>query len=324
MENNIKIKKIIKTLYSIDYSKIALESDNEFIIHDNGVSEFTQYLKKIDMNSGIIVTPLNYKSGLFYSVEDGGYIYSSSKLLPETVTFSLNLYGLKRNSFFRIKVLAKDTDASAYITSDRSLTVVDDMHNNVIMADLKGYTKTEECIGFFKSSSNEVNLHFTLGKICIKDIIIEEVVLVEEEKLNAEEDAADEVLPEGKEILVAYTAFNLEPIIPDNFNGRYIPLTKIFGKGISVIYDKMENAYIIERDNSVNILVEPFTNINYVVDINTNKVECVTYAIDAVSADVSPYMLKQGFIKFHLVDSAGNKINYKGTGRFIVTIHKIV
>ena len=48
METNVKIKKITRKIYNIDYSKITLRDDDEFILQSNGVSEFTQMLKKFD------------------------------------------------------------------------------------------------------------------------------------------------------------------------------------------------------------------------------------------------------------------------------------
>ena len=56
MANDIKIKKILRKIYNIDYSKISLRNDDEFIMQQNGVSEFTQMLRKMDTDNGIIVT----------------------------------------------------------------------------------------------------------------------------------------------------------------------------------------------------------------------------------------------------------------------------
>jgi hypothetical protein len=98
--SDIKVKKILRKIYNIDYSKILLRDDDEFILQANGISEFTEYLVKRDMDNGVIVTPSGYKTGLFYSINNDGELYSSSKLLPDIVNFTFNIYGLKKNHFY--------------------------------------------------------------------------------------------------------------------------------------------------------------------------------------------------------------------------------
>ena len=46
----------------------------------------------------------------------------------------------------------------------------------------------------------------------------------------------------------------------------------ILVKGISLFFDTLTSQYIVERDNSNDTIGEPFTNINYLIDFNFNKV----------------------------------------------------
>jgi hypothetical protein len=146
MENSVKIKKLIREIYRIDYKKIPLKSDDEFILKNNGVSEFSQYLKKVDLDSGIIVDPTGYRNGIFYSSDNDGELYSSYKFLPEVVSFGLNMIGVKKGYFYRITIIARDTGTNSFITPDRSITVTDDLQQIVLQADLKGYDKNQELV----------------------------------------------------------------------------------------------------------------------------------------------------------------------------------
>ena len=89
-----------------------------------------------------------------------------------------------------------------------------------------------------------------------------------------------------------------------------------------------DKCYILERDNTTNVIPESFVGANYIVDINLDKLPnsgiFVRKDIVSVSADISPTMLKQGFIKFALVDSKGDNVPYTGDGRGIFIIRKIV
>ena len=325
MENNIKIKKILRKIYNIDYSKITLRDDDEFILQSNGVSEFTQMLKKFDTDAGIIVTPSGYRTGLFYSIHDDGELYSSSSLLPDIVNFSFNIYGLKKGNFYRITILARDTDTNTLITDDRTITVIDEARQIILNKDLKGYDVNQECVGYFRAFSNEANLYFTLGKVVIKDIIIDEVQLLEEE-IEPEESEITEELYEGKESLVGYGIFNLVGTIPEGFKGKYIQLSRYGGKGIELYYDQYNRSFLIERSNVETILNDPFTNLNYKVEININKVPndgiFDHMSIIKISPDISPNTLKQGYIEFVFKKGAENILYPDNNARIYISVYK--
>ena len=324
--SDIKVKKILRKIYNIDYSKILLNDDDEFILQGNGISEFTDFLKKNDLDNGVIVTPAGYKSGLFYSVENDGEIYSSSKLLPDIVNFTFNIYGLKKNHFYRITILARDTDSNDIITDDRSLVVLDDAKQAIINESLKGYKENQEIVGYFRAFGNEANIFFTLGKIVIKDINIDEVVLQEEEKFNEPENEITEEVVEGTESLCMYGIYSLTPIIPDNFVGRYVLLQRLSGRGMEMYYDQIDKVYLLEKSNTETLIDEPFTNIKYKIDLNTNKLPnnhlFDNFRILDVSTDISPNTLKQGYAKFAF-DKDGQTIMYNNeNGRLYVSIYQ--
>jgi len=327
MATNIKIKKILRKIYNINYDNITLRDDDEFILQSNGVSEFTQMLKKVDTDNGIIVTPSGYRSGLFYSIENDGELYSSSKLLPDLVTFGLNLFGLKKNYFYRITILARDTDANTVITDDRNITVIDDTRQIILSSDLKGYDKNQECVGYFRALSNEVNLNFTFGKIVIKDIIIDEVVLLEEENFNETvEDEITEEFAEGKEILSMYGIYSLVGQVPKEFKGKYINLTRYSGRGMEIYYNQYDHTYTLEKSNTENITNDPFTNLSYRVEFNCNKLPnhkiYEYFTVIDVSTDISPNTLKQGYMTFGFFKN-GEPVEYTdNSGRLYVSVYQ--
>lgn len=327
MENNIKIKKLLRKIYNINYNKITLRDDDEFILQSNGVSEFTQMLKKVDLDDGIIVTPTNYKTGLFYSIENDGELYSSSKLLPDIVTFRLNLFGLKKNYFYRVTVLGRDTDNNTYITDNRSITIVDDTRQVIISENLKGFDKNQEITGYFRALGNEVNLTFTLGKIIIKDIIIDEVVLSEEENVDTSEEELTEEVP-NQEKLCLYGIFDVSPDIPVDFKGKYVNLTRVSGKGLELFYNQYSHTYTLEKSNTENIINDAFTNLKYKIDLNINKIPNPelfdNFRIVSVNTDISPNTLKQGYVEFGFVKN-NEYIPYSNdNGRLYASIYQYV
>lgn|SRR5574344_625844 len=327
--DKIQIKKILRKIYNLDFTKITLRNNDEFILQNNGVSEFTQFFKKTDLDNGVIVTPTAYRSGLFFSADNTGALYSSSKLLPDMVTFGLNILGVKKNYFYRITILAKDTDTYDIITKDRSITVIDDSRQAILTGNAKGFDKYQEYTGYFRAMSNEANLYFTMGKIFIKDIIIDEVVLMEEENLNSnEKEDSDEEIPENKETLVGYGTFSLRPAFEEFSKAANCELMKYFGKGIQLFYNRLSKVYIIERSNTDNVLTEPFTNANYKIELNFNKVKndvvFDNYKIVNISTDISANTLKQGSVSFALVKNSVNvEYPYGDENKLLIEIYKI-
>jgi len=327
---DIKVKKIERRIYEFDFSQCEVQHRSEFFV-SNGVSEFVTTFKKQDIDSGIIVTPGGYRVGLFYSVSNGGEIYSSPKFNPDIVSFNFNIYGLKKGKYYRITIPARSAGTSAIITTDRNLVVTTDTQDMIIKEDLTDVLEeNKECYGLFRAESEEINLFFTIGKIVISDIIIDEIELLQEDEEEKEDEGLDtEQLNYGKYQLVAYGVFNMKAEMREIFNGRYLSATKYTGKGLNLYYDRVNDQYVLERDNAHDILGTSFTTANYVIDINLNKTVnkniFSTYRICEVSAEVSPNTIKQGYIVFEIVDVNGNKVNISNNdSRVTILVHKLL
>lgn len=320
-----KIKKIGERIYEFDFSKSELMDGNEIITTDT-VSEFVMTFRKRDLDKGIIVTPSGYTKGLVYKSTNGGEFYNNPSWLPDIVNFALNIYGVKKGQFYKITVKGRDTGNNTIITTDRSLTVSNEDKELLIDENLKGVNQTTEYYGIFRSNDNETNLLFRIGKIFITDIIIDEIELLTDETHEVVDTPA--VFDDGKLRLAAYGVFTTEPIQVEAYKGRYLPMTRYSGKGLNLFFDKNTNEYILERDNREDILNESFTNINYIVDFNFNKVVnkgyFSQYNITDVNPELSPNTLKQGFIKFEFVDDAGKAVKYANTNsRISIMIYKL-
>lgn len=324
--NGVQVRKILRNIYKINYENITIPNKGEFLVNArNGSSEFSQMLKKVDTDNGVIVTPSGYVNGIFYSVNNDGEIYCDNTQTPDITNFAFNIYGLKKNCFYRIMIIARDTGANTFITDDRNIMVTDDTKQIIISTNVKGFDKNQECVGFFRSMSTEVNLLFTLGKVIIKDIIIDEVYLAEEEKIEENSNITEE-FGDNKEVLVSYGIYSLVCDRPNNFAGKYILLHKYSGKGIELFYNTQENTYVLERSNVDTIVQDPFTNINYKIDINTNKLPN-NDTFDSVrtiniSTDISPNTLKQGYIEFAFYKH-GERVKYNNSlGRLFISIYQ--
>jgi hypothetical protein len=322
---NEKIKKIGDRIYEFDFSKSELMDGNEIITTDT-MSEFVMTLRKRDLDRGVIVTPSGYTKGLVYKSTNDGEFYNNPSWLPDVVNFALNIYGVKKGQFYKITVKGRDTGNNTIITTDRKLIVSNEDKELLIDEDLKGVNQTTEYYGIFRSNDNETNLLFKIGKIYITDIIIDEIDIFGDETLEVE--VNETVFDEGKLRVAAYGVFTTEPIQVEAYKGRYLPMTRYSGKGLSLYFDKNTNEYILERDNREDVLNESFTNINYIVDFNFNKVVnkgyFSQYNITDVNPELSPNTLKQGFIKFEFVDDAGKAVKYGNTNsRISIIIYKL-
>jgi hypothetical protein len=213
------------------------------------------------------------------------------------------------------------------ITPDRSLIVSNEDKELLLDENLKGIKENTEFHAIFRAADNETSLYFKLGKIFISDIIIDEIELFEEEEVEYDEESTV-VIGNGKLNLVAYGVFTTESMKDESYKGRYVPMLRYAGKGLNLYLDKNTNQYILERDNVEETLEESFTNINYVVDFNFNKVVNKGFFsghnIVEVSAEPSPNTLKQGYISFEFVNEQGAAIKYgNSNSRIQVLIYKI-
>lgn len=325
----VDIKKVNQRIYEFDLKNCELEDGNELITDQ--VNEFVNTFIKRDLDKGIMVTPSGYTKGLVYKSTNNGEVYNKAEWAPDIVKFSFNVFGLKKNAFYRIMVIGRNThkyNRLTDITDDRTLEVSDDNQELLINENLENDFENKQYCGIFRATSNEMNLFFRIGKIYINNIIIDEVVLMSEDK---EEDEIPEVsLEEGKSQIKAYGVFSTIPDVddPEHFRGRYLLMSRLTGKGINLYYDKTTSEYIIERDNNEDTLNSSLTGIDFIININVNKVvnykKFSGYRIVEVSPDISPNTLKQGFVKFVFVDKDENVVKFQNDdGRIAITVTKI-
>lgn len=319
-----EIKKVIQKIYEFDLKNCDLNDGDEMIPTEYG-NEFVNTFIKRDLDRGIIVTPGGYTRGMIYKSTNDGEFYNNPEWLPETENFLLNIYGLKKGAHYRVTVIGRNVrkyNRIMDVTENRKLEVLTENQELLINADLSEYLNNKEFSGVFKATSIEENIYFTIGKIYINNIIIEEVELVKDE-LEEIEKNQDFELDNGKSNIVGYGVFS--PVVV-NETGRYHELTRITGKGLNLYFDKNTTTYILERDNSEDTIHASFTGVNYVVDFNFNKAPRLKdYEIVEISAEASPNTLKQGFIKFQILDKEDKPIKYDiNSGRFTILVNKIL
>lgn len=332
------VKKVLQRIYEFDLTDCDLEDGNEMITTSNGKNEFVNAFIKRDLDKGIMVTPSGYSKGLVYKSTNHGEFYNKPEWMPDVVTFSMNIFGLKKGAFYRLTVIGRNThkyNKLIDVTDDRSLEVSNDNQELLINSDLSDAYENTSYSGVFRAISNEANLFFRIGKVYVNNIIIDEIELLDtstaesQQELNPNEQAA--IIEDGHAKIVAYGIFNTIPSIenPDMYKGRYLEMSKLTGKGINLYYDKVTKEYLIERDNTEDTISGSLTGIEYLINFNFNKVVnnglFSGYRITEVSPDISPNTLKQGYIKFIFVDKDEKPVEYENKeGRLAFTIEKIL
>jgi len=319
-----EVKKVLQRIYEFDLKNCLLNDGDEMIPTEHG-NEFVNTFIKRDLDRGVIVTPGGYTRGLVYKSSNDGEFYNNPEWLPETESFLFNIYGLKKGAFYRVTVVSRNTrkfNRLIDVTENRKLEVLNESQELIINADVTEAMTNTNYSGIFRATSIEENIYFSIGKIYISNIMIDEVE-ISKDSLEENEKKQDFEIDNGKSNIVAYGVFS-----PDLLNetGRYGELSRITGKGINLYFDKNELRYIIERDNNEDTVGTSFTNANYMVEFNFNKAPYLNqYQITEVSPDVSPNTLKQGFIKFEIIDKDGKPYRYdRHSGRLIFVVKKIL
>lgn len=318
-----EIKKVVQNIYKFDLSQCSLISGEEMVVTESG-NEFVNTFIHRDFDKGIIVTPSGYNRGLIYKSNDGGMFYSPAKWMPDIITFSFNFYGLKKNAFYRLSVKAKNMSAYNGLvdtTSDRTLQVTNAEHVLLMNEDLSSQMTYETYDVVFRASGVEETLSFRMGKIGINDIILDEVEILNDKENEIEESEQDFQLDSGKSSICAYGVFSCEM---SNTTGKYAEVSRLTGKGINLYFDKTKNEYILERDNYEDTISASFVNANYTIDISLTKAPFASYQITEVSNDVSPNTLRQGYIKFNILDTGKISKYNRPNARITITVNKIL
>lgn len=319
------IKKVIQRIYEFDFKNKDLVSGEEMVNTSSG-NEFINAFKKRDIDKGIMITPSKYVNGLMFKSSNGGEILNYPEWsIPELVNFGLDIYGLKKGSFYMISVEGRSSRKYNRLldaTDDRTLLVKTNLDELLIKYDFTDDIDSNKTLtSIFRANSAEMNLDFLMGKIYITNIIIEEVQLIEEDKNDEEE--KDIILENYKKDIAAVAVFTLNEIVD---TGRYRELERLTGRGLKLFYDSIENVYILERDNIEDTIGESFNNIRYFIDINMSKIVnnglFDRYDIVEISLDVSPNTLKQGYVKFNFVKN-DNVVQLNKDSRLVIIINKL-
>ena len=291
----MEVKKILREIYSIDYSKITLADGAEFITNKQGFNEFTSYLKLYDINSGIILIPSEYINGLFYNSEDGGSLFAAPSLDPDITKFNFTIMGLKKNAYYRIRVIGKTTGDNFSITDNRKISIVDNSNALILDYDFSNDYEYTNVDRIFCCTNAETVLKFQLGKISIKNIVIDEIEVIDNSVNDTEiQDINGITLSSGYDKVAAFGYFNIELPTSDL---RYIQIPRLSGYGIVLTYDNVDKVFIIERDNQNETIVEPLTSLKYYLELNDTRLN--DYSRPQIHAEntFSPTTLKQGYYK---------------------------
>lgn len=326
-----QVKKIKKSVYELSFAGCPLEDKDEFAIR-NGISEFTTSFKTTDTTKAV-VTPGGYGGkGMFYSVEDDGSFYSSPNFDPDMLTFNFDILGLRKGAFYQLTVKAKDagkTSLPVEITKDRSLTVSNDVNDLVIKRDLTGVDEPAACHGIFRAYGTEAVLYFSIGKISISGIAIEEIE-VDVGDSSKDEDEPASTIGIATLRVAAYGIFEIRPAQQlGSSKLRWSALPKLGGMGILCFYDERLQEFSIERDAANDILGDALSEPKFEIQIDLNKAVGYNrfsgYSITAVSSDVSENTLKAGSVRFALVDWQGRKVDPSALdGRMMVIVRKVM
>ena len=138
-----KIKKINDRIYEFDFSQSALADGDEVVVA-NGVSELNLALSKKDFDKGIIASVGGYKTGLVYKSTNDGEFYNHPNWIPDIVSFSLNIFGIKKGAFYKITVVGRDTGLNRVITADRRLKITNEQRELLLDETLQGSYENKE------------------------------------------------------------------------------------------------------------------------------------------------------------------------------------
>jgi hypothetical protein len=321
------VKKIIQRIYEFDLSNTSLVDGEEILSDDShGGNEFLNNFTRRDLDRGIIVTPRGYRNGLVYKSSNNGEVYNNPTWVPDIVSFALNLYGLKKDHFYRVTVVGRNVhkyNRVTDITENRYVEVLTKDKERIIYADLSEKLSNVESEGIFRASSVEENLFFSIGKVYISNIIIDEIEILPENEEERLPEADELVIQSGKTNLVGYGIFSCA--LPDFASGSSAELEKLSGKGINIYLNKDTKIYTIERDNVNDCIGLPLSDISIFYDINDEKCPGVHHSIVDVSERISPHTIKPGYISFKLLNDKDNEATLYNNGfaRIYVFINKL-
>lgn len=320
----MEIKKILNRLYEFDLGKCSLGDGTEIL--SNGIDdELTRILRKVDTSAGILVQPSNYKKGLVF-LKASRELLNNPEWTPAIIKFNLEILGLKKGSYYRVTTIARNYKKYIKlidVTEDRSLQVTTSNNDMLIMADLTNNMSPTELSGIFKAQSAECVLAFKLGKIAIKNIIIEEVELMSE---NFDEQGNEVIIDENRTQIVSATVFSTKLENTSLYASKWSPLLRLYGKGLHLYYNRSTMEYLIERDNVDDIINDNLNANHLVITINTTKLQNTGFMscrTKYCSSELSPNTLKPGYLMFDFIDAKGQPVEV-GDGRIAIKVEKLI
>lgn len=318
----MEIKKIIDKVYDFSLKNTTLLPDVEIL--DNGIEdEFKKALMKGIIKKEIVMIPTEYKKGLFYDSATKE-IVNNPTWNPAIIKFTMNFNGLKKNTYYKLSVSARNYKKYSRITDvtdDRSLYVTTNKNDLLINSDLSDIDETINICGVFKAYENSISINFKFGKIAISRITLEEVELFED---DIEADVEDIIIDHDRLIVVSASTF---AVVSESVGllGDYVPLIKMYGKGINLYFNRKDNTYIIERDNADDVVNSNLNSNRIIIDININKAigDYVGMRTIKSSSELSPNTLKSGFIVFGFVNEKNEYVPLN-EGLISIVINKII
>lgn len=324
MSNEFNVKKIKESIYELDLSKIKDAPLDEELYKE----EFLDLLKFNDpkRNLSVIPTMNAPQTSISYHRD---FIKANEKWAPDIVEFKLSIFGLKKGSWYRISAESCSAASFSVVTDDRSFTVRNSIGDTVIDEDLRGDGSPRMIQGFFRATSQDIDIFHEIGKVEIHSYKIEEVEFMDESGEGIE---IITEYGEAKKELVAWGAFSMKLSPTATSNSGYHILSRLAGEGIEMYFSRQHMLYTIERDARQDTIGESFTDARYLIEINESKLKGmqqnnVIYdrilLEDSVSLK-SPNTHKEGFQRYAITKS-GRKIEYPSNNNSLiyVSIYKL-
>lgn len=297
--NDYTIKSVIKKIYSIDYSNISLEDNTELIISRN-TNDFHQLLFMDDDINNIYLIPRfesNLKSvqtGLFYKENS---FYNHPTYGDPLISFKLTLSGIKQNSMYRIRFVVEKIDHYLDGVSNK-LYVVADGQDVLYNKEIK---KNETIEYIHASNSTMLDLAITIGKIIIKDIVVEEVEVFEKVECTKNNTTIPDL-----SLLKAYAVFKPKMITIGDKKIEKYPLVR--GIGLNILHDTETDRVIIERNMNNDVLKDNINNFKYFVKVsvlNGGNISDIR-----VMEGAAPFGNSNGYYSFNLSKATDNTLVY--------------
>lgn len=298
--NNYTIKSVIKKIYSIDYKNINLDNNTELII-SRKTNDFHQLLF---MNNEITNTYMiphfdtdikSIQTGLFY--KDNSF-YNHPIYGEPLISFRLSLTGIKLGSFYRIRFICSGIETFDDMTSSKVYIVL----NGKDIIFNTNICPNERSIDYiYRSEASVLNIAVTMGKVNIKDIIFEEVEVVE--KVDVQHNVVE--IPDLMN-LRAYAVLKPNMYVERDKAISKLPLLR--GIGLNILYNRDNDLILIERNKENDVILESFALAKYFIDVKTVNGGTVTGQM--ISETPGPFGGCTGHGWFKLADVTSDTILY--------------